>query len=57
VAAQRLGRFLASTTELVTVLARACGHRHVSDFGADDLFTSDRDIAALTGVAYGGVAP
>jgi glutamate synthase domain-containing protein 2/nitrite reductase/ring-hydroxylating ferredoxin subunit len=57
VAAQRLGRFLASTTELVTVLARACGHRHVSDFGADDLFTIDRDIAALTGVAYGGVAP
>ena len=55
-AAQRLARFLTSTTELVTVLAGACGHRHVSDFDVDDLFTIDRDIAALTGVAYGGVA-
>lgn len=57
VAAQRLSRFLTATTELVTVLARACGHRHVGDFDASDLFTIDRDVAALTGVAYGGVAP
>ena len=55
VAAQRLGRFLTATVELVSVLARACGHRSVSGFDVDDLFTIDRDIAALTGVAYGGV--
>ncbi len=54
-AAQRLGRFLRATTDLVCVLARACGHRHVSEFEVDDLITIDRDIAALTGVAYAGV--
>lgn len=54
-AGQRLGRFLRATTELVCVLARACGHHHVSDFELDDLMTIDRDIAALTGVAYAGV--
>lgn len=54
-AGQRLGRFLAATTELVCVLARACGHHHVNDFEIDDLITIDREIAALTGVAYAGV--
>ena len=56
-AANRLGRFLRATTELVTVLARACGHHHVRDFAVDDLITIDREVAALTGVAYAGVGP
>ncbi len=55
-AAERLGRFLTATVELVCVLARACGHAHVSDFELGDLITIDRDLAALTGVAYAGVA-
>jgi glutamate synthase domain-containing protein 2 len=55
-AAERLSRFLTATVELVCVLARACGHAHVRDFEVDDLITIDRDIAALTGVAYAGVA-
>lgn len=55
-AAQRLGRFLDATTELIGVLARACGHRAVTEFGLDDLTTFDRDLAHLTGVAYGGMA-
>ena len=54
-AAQRLGLFLAASTELIGVLARACGHRAVSDFTLDDLTTFDRDLAHLTGVNYGGV--
>ena len=56
-AAIRLGRFLRATTELVTVLARACGHHHVNDFTVDDLITIDREVAALTGVVYAGVGP
>lgn len=56
-AAERLARFLDATTQLITVLARACGHRRVGDFALDDLTTFDRDIAHLTGVAYGGVVP
>ena len=56
-AAERLSRFLTATTELICVLARACGHAHVTDFELDDLITIDRELAALTGVAYAGVAP
>ena len=56
-AAHRLERFLKATVDLMQVLARACGHEHLNQFTADDLTTFDRDIAHLTGVAYGGVMP
>ena len=39
------------------ILARACGHNHLSRFSQDDLTTWNRDIAYLTGIAYGGVTP
>jgi glutamate synthase domain-containing protein 2 len=54
-AAQRLGRFLAATIELMGMLARACGHERLDQFCADDLTTFDREMAALTGGSYGGV--
>ena len=54
-AAARLGRFLRSSVELMQILARACGHTHLGQFSAEDLTTFDRDMAALTGVRYGGV--
>ncbi len=54
-AAQRLERFFSASTELMGVLARACGHTRLADFCLDDLTTFDRDIAYLAGVAYGGV--
>jgi len=41
--------------ELMQVLARAAGHRHLSEFSIDDLTTFKTDMAQLTGVAYGGV--
>ncbi len=56
-AAKRLARFLRSATELMRVMARACGHRHLSDFCIDDLTTWKREMHHLTGVAYGGVHP
>ena len=40
----------------MSVLARAAGHRHLSEFVVDDLTTFKTDMAQLTGVAYGGVA-
>jgi glutamate synthase domain-containing protein 2 len=55
-AAQRLRRFLEATVELMCVLARACGHDDLSRFCTDDLTTFDREMAHLTGIAYGGVA-
>ena len=56
IAAERLARFFAASVELMQVLARACGHDHLGKFAADDLTTFKRDMAELTGVAYGGVA-
>ncbi len=56
IAAERLARFFAASVELMQVLARACGHDHLGKFAVDDLTTFKRDMAELTGVAYGGVA-
>ncbi|HEY4377912.1 MAG TPA: FMN-binding glutamate synthase family protein, partial [Acidimicrobiales bacterium] len=56
-AADRLARFLLSTTALVKVLTGAAGHHHVNELSASDLTTWDREMAALTGVAYGGMVP
>jgi glutamate synthase domain-containing protein 2 len=54
-AAERLDRFLRSATELMEVLARACGHSSLAGFTIDDLTTFDRDLHHLSGVAYAGV--
>jgi glutamate synthase domain-containing protein 2/nitrite reductase/ring-hydroxylating ferredoxin subunit len=54
-AAQRLTRYLGATVELMGVLAKACGHDHLSQFTLDDLTTFDRDLSFLSGVRYGGV--
>jgi glutamate synthase domain-containing protein 2 len=52
--AQRLANFFAASTELMQVLARACGHRRLADFNPGDLTTFKRDMADLSGVAYAG---
>lgn len=57
IAAERLARFFSASVELMTVLARAAGHSHLSEFTIDDLTTFKSDMAQLSGVAYGGVAP
>jgi glutamate synthase domain-containing protein 2 len=54
--AQQLANFFGASTELMQVMARACGHDHVSKFNRDDLTTWKRDMADLSGVAFGGVA-
>ncbi len=56
IAAERLARFFSAAVELMTVLARAAGHSHLSEFVADDLTTFNTDMAHLSGVAYGGVS-
>jgi glutamate synthase domain-containing protein 2 len=56
IAAERLDNFFRSATELMQVMARACGHTHLSQFNIDDLTTWNREMAHLTGVAYGGVS-
>jgi glutamate synthase domain-containing protein 2 len=53
--ARQLANFFEASTGLMQVMARACGHDHLSGFNADDLTTWKRDMADLSGVAYGGV--
>jgi methylamine---glutamate N-methyltransferase subunit C len=54
--ARRLESYLNASVELMTVLARACGHHRLSDFDAHDLTTWRKDVAELTGVSYAGVS-
>ncbi|MCH9693562.1 MAG: Rieske 2Fe-2S domain-containing protein [Gammaproteobacteria bacterium] len=56
IAAERLARFFTASVDLMKVLSRAAGHRHLSEFSVEDLTTFKHDIAQLTGVAYGGVS-
>ena len=55
--AGQLKNYLEATTDLMKILARACGHRHLSEFSRDDLTTWKHEIADLTGVRYAGVNP
>ncbi len=53
--AKRLTRFMGASVELMQVIARACGHDHLSKFSADDLTTWDREMSHLAGIEYGGI--
>jgi nitrite reductase/ring-hydroxylating ferredoxin subunit len=55
-AAEQLNSYFRAATELMQVMARACGHDHLNRFCIDDLTTWKREMAALSGIAYGGVA-
>jgi hypothetical protein len=39
------------------VMARACGHSHLRNFGKDDLATWKHEMAVLSGVEYAGFDP
>ena len=54
--AQRLATFFGAAVELMQILARACGHDHVSRFDSADLTTWKKEMAALSGVRFGGVS-
>ncbi len=53
--ARQLANFFEASVELMQVMARACGHDHLSKFNAGDLTTWKKEMSDLTGVAYGGV--
>ncbi len=52
--AQRLARFFQSAVELMKVLCRACGHTHFNQMSVSDLTTFHKEMADLSGVAFGG---
>ena len=53
--AAQLNNFFRASTELMQVMARACGHDSLGQFNKDDLATWHRDMAHLSGVRYSGV--
>ena len=53
--ARQLANFFGASVELMQVMARACGHDHLSRFSLDDLTTWKREMSDLSGVRYGGV--
>ena len=54
VGAKRLATFLDASTQLMQVMARACGHSRLSQLCRSDLTTWKRDMAELSGVDFGG---
>jgi glutamate synthase domain-containing protein 2/CDGSH-type Zn-finger protein len=54
--AKQLSTFMGASVQLMQVMSRACGHDHLSKFAHTDLTTWKREMAHLSGVAYGGVS-
>ena len=52
--AKRLKNFFEASTELMCVLARACGHDRLGAFVPGDLTSWKRDVAELAGVRFAG---
>ncbi|MCK0095844.1 glutamate synthase-related protein [Yoonia sp. F2084L] len=53
--ARQLANFFEASVELMQVMARACGHDHLSKFNGADLTTWKREMADLSGVPFGGL--
>lgn len=55
-AAKKLARFFDASTELMKLLARACGHDHLNKLSSRDLTTWKREMSDLSGVKFSGVS-
>ena len=53
--ARKLQTFFMASTELMKIMARACGHDSLSKFNSEDLATWHRDLAYVSGVRYSGM--
>jgi len=54
IASARLARFFIAATELMTVLARACGHDSTNKFESRDITAWKKEMAELAGINWGG---
>jgi len=53
-AATRLATFFDTSVQLMQILARACGHDHLGKLQLSDLTTWKKEMARLSGIAFGG---
>lgn len=54
-ASHQLKNFFEASTELMQVMARACGHTELNQFNSKDLATWNREMAHLSGIRYSGM--
>ncbi|MFC2186700.1 glutamate synthase-related protein [Peijinzhouia sedimentorum] len=52
--AKQLHNFFSASTELMKVMARACGHNHLNQFNKKDITTWKKEMAELAGISYAG---
>lgn len=52
--AMQLRNFFNASTELMKVLARACGHNDLNKFNKNDITTWKKEMTELTGLKFGG---
>lgn len=52
---EKLARYFGASVELMQVLARACGHAHISDLSQRDITTWKREMADLSGIRFAGI--
>lgn len=57
VAAKKLATFLTASTQLMQVMARACGHTQLAQFNQHDLSSWKKDMAELAGIEWSGYQP
>lgn len=53
--AKQLYNFFTASTDLMKVMARACGHDHLNQFNQNDITTWKKDMADLTGIRFAGI--
>jgi glutamate synthase domain-containing protein 2 len=53
--AKQLYNFFSASTELMKVMARACGHNHLNKFNQKDITTWKKEMAEWTGIKFGGL--
>lgn len=54
--ANQLFNFFSASTDLMKVMARACGHDHLNQFNQKDITSWKKDMAELTGIKYAGMS-
>lgn len=52
---QQLSNFFDASSQLMQVMARACGHHALNEFSLNDLSTWHREMALLSGVHFSGI--
>ena len=53
--AKQLYNFFSASTELMKVMASACGHNHLNKFNQKDITTWKKEMAEWTGIKFGGL--